>query len=194
MENPEQEMLVVEGQELPQMDPEPEMGAAAAVVCDAPPPHLRQSPSPTPDEPTPNGETIAADPPNVGQLLMVLLAQMNKMNTNALEAKKQMDTDFQQMENKMETSTKEIKTNACRMNNQMNANLQQVKNGVQKEMKEMRGEMQNMGRGLQAGIMALACDETRTAGEKMATPRAGTSELGGVQRLSGPRWRRVRTG
>ena len=33
--DPEQEMLVVEEQELPQMDPEPEMGAAA--VCDAPP-------------------------------------------------------------------------------------------------------------------------------------------------------------
>ena len=47
------------------------------------------------------------------------------------------------------------------------------------KMEEMRGEMQQIGRGLQAGIMALACDETRTAGEKMATPRAGTNELGG---------------
>ena len=46
------------------------------------------------------------------------------------------------------------------------------------KMEEMRGEMQNMGRGLQAGIMAMARDETQTAGI-MATPRAGTSELGG---------------
>ena len=43
----------------------------------------------------------------------------------------------------------------------------------------MRGEMQNMGQGLQAGIEAILCDETRTAGEIMATPRAGTNELGG---------------
>ena len=40
----------------------------------------------------------------------------------------------------------------------------------------MRGEM---GQCLQAGITAM--------------PRAATNELGGVQRLSGPRWRRVRT-
>ena len=37
--DPEQEMLVVEEQELPQTDPEPEMGAAAAAVCDAPLPN-----------------------------------------------------------------------------------------------------------------------------------------------------------
>ena len=37
----------------------------------------------------------------------------SKMDTNALEAKKQIDTNAQQMENKMETSTYEIKTNAC---------------------------------------------------------------------------------
>ena len=46
-------------------------------------------------------------------------------------------------------------------------------------MKEMRGEMRQMGHGLQAGIMALAYDETQTARKKMATPRAGTSELRG---------------
>ena len=45
--DPEQEMLVVEEQELPQMDPEPEMGAAAAAVCDAPP-------SPPPSKSLPN--------------------------------------------------------------------------------------------------------------------------------------------
>ena len=52
-------------------------------------------------------------------------------------------------------------------------------NGMKEEMKKMRGEMQKMGHGLQAGIMALAYDETRTAREKMAAPRAGTGELKG---------------
>ena len=40
----EQEMLVVEEQELPQMDPEPEMGAAAAAVHDTSPSLLHQNP------------------------------------------------------------------------------------------------------------------------------------------------------
>ena len=40
--DPKQEMLVVEEQELPQMDPEPEMGAAAA-ASDTPPPHSSKS-------------------------------------------------------------------------------------------------------------------------------------------------------
>ena len=81
------------------------------------------------------------------------------------------------------------------MNKKMDTNAQQMENkmdGNTNRMKEMWGEMQNMGRGLQAGIMAMARDETRTAGEKMAPSRAGTNELGGVQRLSGPRWGRVR--
>ena len=46
----------------------------------------------------------------------------------------------------------------------------------------MRGEMQQIGRGLQAGttnIMAIARSEARTTVCKMATPRAGTSELKG---------------
>ena len=64
------------------------------------------------------------------------------------------------------------------MSNHVNANIHWVKDGVKEEMREMRGEMQNMGRGLQAGIMAMARDETQTAGI-MATPRAGKSELRG---------------
>ena len=46
--DPEQEMLVVEEQEFPQTDAEPEMGAAAAAVWDAPPP------SPPPSKSLPN--------------------------------------------------------------------------------------------------------------------------------------------
>jgi len=45
--------------------------------------------------------------------------------------------------------------------------------------KAMKGEMQCMGRGLQTGIMAIACDETRTTEHKMAAPRVGVNELGG---------------
>ena len=116
--DPEQEMLVVEEQELPQTDPEPEMGAAAAAVCDAPPPHLRQSPSPTPGESTPNGEAIAADPPNVGQLLMVLLAQMNKMEISTCEIK----TNINGMEDKMEGLNKEMSG----MNNKMGTNTDKM--------------------------------------------------------------------
>ena len=64
---------------------------------------------------------------------------------------------------KMDTKAQEIKG----INSNMEANTQ-----------TLRGEMRQMGQCLQAGIMA--------------TPRAGTNELGGVQRLSGPRWGRVR--
>ena len=65
------------------------------------------------------------------------------------------------------------------MNAKMDGNAQQMKIDMKEDMEKMRGEMQQIGRGLQAGIMALACDETRTEGEKMAPPRAGTNELGG---------------
>ena len=47
------------------------------------------------------------------------------------------------------------------------------------KMEEMRGEMQQMGHGLQAGIMAILCRKTRTMAGKMAAPRAGSSELKG---------------
>ena len=66
--------------------------------------------------------------------------------------------------------------------NKMEENAKEMR----EEMKGMRGEMQQMGRGLQAGIMAMARDETRTAGEKMATPRAETNELGGSATAVGP--------
>ena len=47
----------VQEQFSPQMDAEPEMGAAAAVEYDTPPPppHLRQIPSPTPSETATDG-------------------------------------------------------------------------------------------------------------------------------------------
>ena len=71
----------------------------------------------------------------------------------------------------MNETREEIKNNT----NKMEANTK----GMREEMKEMRGEMRQMGHGLQAGIMALAYDETRTERNKMATPRATTNELEG---------------
>ena len=62
-----------------------------------------------------------------------------------------------------------MKTSACRMNNKMNANMTN-------EMKKMRGEMQQIGRGLQAGMMAFACSETRTVECIMAAPHGDTME------------------
>ena len=69
---PEQEMLVVEGQELPQMDPEPEMGAAAAeaAVYDTSPPPLHQNPPPIP------AETPHQSAPDMAQLF-AMLAEVN---------------------------------------------------------------------------------------------------------------------
>ena len=131
--NLEQEMLVVQD-ELPQLNPEPEMGAAAVAADDTPPPHLRQIPSPTPSE-------IATDNGGSVQLSPTARAQMVEMFKQAMSG------DMQ------------------RMNNRMKANTNEIKNGMKEEIKKMRGEMRQMGQCLQAG--------------KMATPRAGTSELGG---------------
>ena len=51
------------------------------------------------------------------------------------------------------------------MNKKMDTNAQGMKSEMDENMQKLRGEMQNMGRCLQAGIMAA--------------PRAGTNELGG---------------
>ena len=120
--DPEQEMLVVEEHEPPQMDPEPEMGGAAA-ASDTPPPHLRQSPSPLPSE----ASTDRGNPASSGSF------DMNQLGEMLMGMRKQMDTNT---------------------------------NKLREEMKEMRGEMQQMGHGLQAGIMAFASDEMWTAGGK----------------------------
>ena len=85
-------------------------------------------------------------------------------------------TDAKELKEEMGKKMDGIKANTSRMENKMEVNT----DGMREEMREMRGEMRQMGQCLQAG--------------KMATPRAATNELGGVQWLSGPRWRRVRTG
>ena len=114
-------MQDIQEQELPQLNPEPEMGAAAAVVYDTSPSLLR-NPPPIPAETAhPNASDIAQ-----------LFAMMAELNRN------------------------------------MNAHTQ-----------TLREEMRQMGRGLQAGMKAIACSETRTTECVIATTRAGTSELGG---------------
>ena len=70
-EEVEQEMLVVEGEQFipPQMDPEAEMGAAAAeaAVYDASPSLLHQDPSPIP------AQTVRPGTPDMAQLIAMLV-------------------------------------------------------------------------------------------------------------------------
>ena len=80
--DPEQEMLVVQD-ELPQLNPEPEMDAAHG----APPSPLRQSPSPAPSETaTDRGDSAsseAAEFCRLGEMLMGMMQQMmDKMDAN----------------------------------------------------------------------------------------------------------------
>ena len=91
----EQEMLVVEEQELPQMDPEPEMGAAAA-ASDTPPPHLRQSPSPLPSEAT----TDRGNPASSGSF------DMNQLGEMLMGMRKQMEANTNEMKNGMKDEMK----------------------------------------------------------------------------------------
>ena len=72
--DPEQEMLVVQD-ELPQTDPEPEIGAAAAVAYDTSPSLLR-NPPPIP------AETAQPSVPNMAQLCAMLAAMNANMETN----------------------------------------------------------------------------------------------------------------
>ena len=139
----------VQEQISPQTDPEPEMGAAAAAAYDTSPPPLRQNPP------------IRLEQSAVDMILQAI----NEMNTNA----QQMGNEIRGMNEKMDTNAQQMKNEMDGMNANMN-----------KKMEEGRGEMQKMGHGLQAGIMAFASDEMWTAGrKKMATPHAGTNELGG---------------
>ena len=89
-EAPEQEMLVVEEQELPQTDPEPEMGAAAAAVYDTSPPPLHQNPPIL-------AESAQPSTPDMARLFAVL-AQM-EANTN--EMKNDMKDEMKKMRGEM---------------------------------------------------------------------------------------------
>ena len=130
-------------------------------MYDTPPRLLRQNPSPAPSE-------TATDR---GDLASSGSAEINRVGEMLMRMMQAMSGDMQQMNNKIDTNTNKMETNTIRMENKMDGNT--------KKMEEMRGQMQKMGHGLQAGIMAISCSETRTARKKMATPRAGASELGG---------------
>ena len=167
---PEQDIVMGELELPPQMDPKPEMGAAAAeaAVYDTFPSLLQNPPI--------LAESAQLSAPNIAQLI-AMLAAMNA-NTNRME--NNMNAKMEGMNANMEANTSKMDTNT---------------NKLREEMKEMRGEMQQMGHGLQAGIMAFASDEMWTAGgKKWHRHVLGRTSWGGVQRLSGPRWRRVRTG
>ena len=83
--DPEQEMLVVEEQELPQMNPKPKMGAAAAVAYDTSPPLPHQNPPPIP------AETAHPGAFDMARLFAVLAGMENKMEANTNEIKNEME-------------------------------------------------------------------------------------------------------
>ena len=79
-DTPEQDINVQE-QFLPQPDPEPEMGTAAAAAYDTSPPPLRQNP------PIP-AETAHLSALDMAQLCAMLAAMNAKMEINAKERKR----------------------------------------------------------------------------------------------------------
>ena len=124
---------------LPQTNPEPEMGAAAAVVCDTSPSLLR-NPPPIPAE--------TAQPSTLDMILQALNGMKNEMKANT---------------HKME--------------------------GMKEEIKKKTWMRTQKHCGVRCGKWANAC--RRAKWRRHVLRRAS---WGGVQRLSGPRWRRVRTG
>ena len=65
---------------------------------------------------------------------------------------------------------------------EMKKNARDLMDCMDAHMKAFRSDM----RGLQAGIRAIACNETRTTEHKMAAPRAGANELRGSVDCVGP--------
>ena len=144
---PEQDIVMGELELPPQMDPEPEMGAAAAeaAVYDTPPPHLRQIPSPTPSETaTDNGGSV--------QLAPSVLAQIMEMITQAMRGEtQQMGKEIiDGMNEKMDG----IKNNTTDLEKKMDGMTQ-----------TMREEMQCMGAGLQDGLDKVKKGQEQLKGE-----------------------------
>ena len=112
----------------PWMDPEPEMGTAAAAVCDTLPPHLRQIPSTTPSETaTDNGGAGLSSPSAIARMMeMITQAMRGDAGNDARNGKKKMDG----------------------MSKNMDANTRKMEAMAQ----TMREEMQCMGAGLQKGL------------------------------------------
>ena len=100
--DPEQEMLVVEEQELPQTDPEPEMGAVAAVAYDTSPPLPHQNPPPIP------AETAHPGAFDMAQLFAVLARMENKMEANTNEIKNEMEKKMEGMTQTMRNEMRQV--------------------------------------------------------------------------------------
>ena len=105
----------------PQMDPEPEMGAAAAAVFDTFPPLLR-NPPPIPAE--------TAQP----SALNIILQAMNEMKTNAQEMNNKMDGMNQNIIGNMQMLREEMQ---C-----MVAGLQDGLDEVEEGQNQLKGEME----------------------------------------------------
>ena len=134
--------------------------------------HELPQPDPEPEMSAAAAAVYDTSPPPLHQNLPILAESTQSSTPNMAQLFAMlagMNATMQQMQSKMDT-------NARNLMDRMDAHTQAFKS----DMRTQQGELQQIGRGLQAGIMA--------------TPRAGTNELGGVQRLSGPQWRRVRTG
>ena len=90
-EIPEQDIVVEEQEQLPpHMDPEPEMGAAAAY--DTSPPLLHQNPSPIP------AETARPGTPDMAQICAMLAAMSANMNAKMDGMNGKMDGNTRRME------------------------------------------------------------------------------------------------
>ena len=122
---PEQDIVMGELELPPQMDPKPEMGAAAAeaAVYDTSPSLLR-NPPPIP------AETVRPGTPDMAQICAMLAV----MSAN------------------METNTNEIKEGMNEKLEGMNANMERRMDGMARTMRE---EMQCMGAGLQGGTRTI---------------------------------------
>ena len=101
--DPEQEMLVVEEQELPQTDPEPEMGAAAAAAYDTSTPPLRQNPP------------IRLEQSAVDMILQAINGMKNEIKANT----NKMEVNTNKMKEEIKNNTNGMKEEMKKMRGEM---------------------------------------------------------------------------
>ena len=124
-DTPVQDITIPEQDDsLPQMDPKLEMGAAAADL--APPPPLRQIPSPTPSETvTDNGGSVQLSPTALAQMVekitQAMRGEMRQMGKEIIDGmSNKMDTDARNFMDRMDAHTQAFKkgcgkwANVCR--------------------------------------------------------------------------------
>ena len=115
--DPEQETLVVEEQEqfFPQIDPEPEMGAAAAAAYDTSPPPLHQNPPIL-------AESAQSSTPDMARLFAVL-AQM-EANTSRMENR--MEANLKENTNEMKDEMKKMRGEMRQMGQCLQAGMKAI--------------------------------------------------------------------